>query len=434
MEIVIAGAGRVGFQLAKTLSGAHNVTVIDRNAEALNRLQESLDILALEGNVEDPRTYRKLVDSRIDLFIAVTDLDDANLIASLIVGDAVEVSRKIIRLRNAFFDRSSIREKLEIETAVFPFALTSGTVAALLEYPRANNVKSFPDTPLKLISLRAGSAASRIAERRDEYTVVGIERGRHFFVPQAAETIEAGDLVYLFGEEKSIRLLCAKKHGEAAHIARCVVFGAGELGIAVAGALLAAGVDVKMIDKDPRRCDAADEMLGGRAMTISCKYGSAEIFDEEGLGNADMAVAATDDDEYNVVKCLEAREHGIDKVVAVNNEPEYYNLMHDLGIVVVRGPKMSAYNAIMENIFAGGVVMERRFCGGKGVILIRHADAPLAPRGRRARPPAGAAAKMLVVEGSRRYDYDGTVPAGAMLVVFAAQDDAPQIKAWLHGL
>jgi trk system potassium uptake protein TrkA len=115
MNIIIAGAGKVGFNLARTLSHAHNVTVIDRNAEALQRLQESLDILPVHGNIEDPQTYRKLIDHEADLFIAVTNLDEANLISTLIVDDQIQVERKIIRLRNQFFSRSSVLEKLGVD-------------------------------------------------------------------------------------------------------------------------------------------------------------------------------------------------------------------------------------------------------------------------------------------------------------------------------
>jgi len=100
MDIIIAGAGRVGFNLSRTLSIGHNVTVIDQNSEALRRLQESLDILPINGDIEDPLTYKKLIDKRADLFIAVTDVDEANLISTLIVDDTIDVKRKLIRLKN----------------------------------------------------------------------------------------------------------------------------------------------------------------------------------------------------------------------------------------------------------------------------------------------------------------------------------------------
>jgi trk system potassium uptake protein TrkA len=267
MNIIIAGAGRVGFQLARALSAAHNVTVIDRNAEALKRLQESLDILPVNGDIEDPLTYHKLIEKEADIFIAVTDMDEANIISTLIAGDSVNIKRKFIRLRNEFFAKSSIREKLEISDAIFPLHLTSETVQLLFSYPRANNVKSFAYTDFKLISVRVTGLNKSMTLKPEGYAVVGIERENSFLMPEANEVeILPGDLVYFFGDESGIRELCNKIETEAPeNIEKCVVFGAGDLGVAIARKLIEYGKDVKLVEKDLLNCEQADEMLEGEA-------------------------------------------------------------------------------------------------------------------------------------------------------------------------
>ena len=438
MDIIIAGAGRVGFNLARTLSIGHNVTIIDRNADALHRLQESLDILPIHGDIEDPHTYRKLIDREADLFIAVTDTDEANLISTLIVDDIIEVKRKIIRLRNEFFDKSSIREKLGISKAIFPLHLTSETVAMLLEYPKANNVKSFQQTSFKLISVRASGIDEPIVLHPEGYDVIGIERGKSFFISDHDTPIEPDDLVYLFGEESKIRTLCQKFETETPRtIERCVVFGAGDLGIAIARKLIEHGKDVKLIEKDLALCERADEKLEGEVMTLSCKYGTGELFEEEGLEHADMMIAATDNDEYNIIKCLEAHEHGIHKVIAVNNEREYYNLMHSLGIVVVRGPKMSAYNAILESIYSSSVIMERRFCGGKASIFLRKVFQNSHLISQKIRPPKmKKGVRLFLVRGERLLPFDEpmVIEEGDTVVGFVADEDAPKLKVWFYEL
>lgn len=438
MDIIIAGAGRVGFNLARTLSIGHNVTIIDRNAEALHRLQESLDILPIHGDIEDPQTYRKLIDKEADLFIAVTDTDEANLISTLIVDDIIDVKRKVIRLRNAFFDKSSIREKLSIDKAVFPLELTSETVAMLLEYPKANNVKSFRHTAFKLISVWATSLKEPVRLERDGFDIVGIERGKRFFVPDDDTLVEPHDLVYLFGDEKRIRELCRKFDTETPRsIDRCIVFGAGDLGIAIARKLIENGKEVKLIEKDMKLCETADEKLEGEAMTISCKYGTSELFEEEGLGYADMMIAATDNDEYNIIKCLEAQEHGIHKVVAVNNEREYYNLMHSLGIVVVRGPKMSAYNTILESIYSSSVIMERKFCGGKATIFLRKVFQNSHLVGKKIKPSKlreGVRLYLLRKDALIRFDEPLVMEEGDVIVGFTTEENAPKLKVWFYGL
>ncbi|WP_456381323.1 NAD-binding protein [Hydrogenimonas sp.] len=438
MNIIIAGAGRVGFNLARTLSIGHNVTIIDRNAEALHRLQESLDILPVHGDIEDPQTYRKLIDRSADLFIAVTDTDEANLISTLIVDDTIDVERKVIRLRNAFFAKSSIREKLSIDKTVFPLDLTSETVVMLLEYPKANNVKSFRHTAFKLISVWATSLKEAVRLETDRFDIVGIERGKRFFVPDRETLVEPHDLIYLFGDEEKIRALCRQFDTETPRsIDRCIVFGAGDLGIAIARRLIENGKDVKLIEKDMKLCETADELLEGEAMTLSCKYGTSELFEEEGLEYADMMIAATDNDEYNIIKCLEAQEHGIHKVVAVNNEREYYNLMHSLGIVVVRGPKMSAYNAILESMYSSGVIMERKFCGGKATIFLRNVFRHSHLIDQKVKPPKmKEGIKLYVIRHNELIDFTEPllIEEGDVIVGFTAEEDAPKLKVWFYGL
>ncbi len=441
MDIIIAGAGRVGFNLARTLSIGHNVTVIDRNAEALQRLQESLDILPLHGDIEDPLTYRKLIDKEADLFIAVTNMDEANLISTLIADDTIRVKRKFIRLKNTFFAKSSFKEKLGIDQAIFPMSLTSKTVESLLRYPKANNVKTFRYTGMKLISVRATAITEPMRLDTDipdgAYAVVGIERDKKFFIPSVPE-IEPDDLVYLFGEVSAIRALCDKLESEAPRsIERCVIFGAGDLGIEIAKILIDYGKEVKLIDKNVQQCEIADEKLEGEAIAISCKYGTAPLFEEEGLGNADMMIAATDNDEYNIIKCLEAKEHGIHKVVSVNNEIEYYNLMHTLGIVVVRGPKTSAYNAILESIYSAGVVMERKFCGGKATIFLRKVFPDSKLIGQRISPPKlkpNTAAYLIRTDKLLPLTEPLIAREDDIFVIFAEESAAPSLKVWIYGL
>lgn len=88
---------------------------------------------------------------------------------------------------------------------------------------------------------------------------------------------------------------------------------------------------VKIIEKDLHLCEVADEVLQGKVSVINSKYSSNDLFEDENLSNADIFIAASNNDEFNIIKCLEAKEKGINKVVAINNDLEYYQLMHSIG-------------------------------------------------------------------------------------------------------
>ena len=183
MDIIIAGAGRVGFKLAQILSLKHNIVIIDKNKEALSRLAESIDVMAIYGNIEDPDTYQALMDRSFDIFIAVTDNDEANILSTLIADDTIDVDKKIIRLRNPYFAKSTIAQKLGIYEAVFPFIEAARSIQQLLEFPKAHNVKKFIFTTHSLISVAAQELeVEHIGQIEDaRLKVVGIERQKFFY-------------------------------------------------------------------------------------------------------------------------------------------------------------------------------------------------------------------------------------------------------------
>jgi len=437
MNIVIAGAGKVGYRLAKTLLERHSVTVVDENAEALERLQESLDILPVHGNIENPDTYRKIIDKNVDLYIAVTNSDEANLLSILVAEDALDIERKFIRLRNVSYSSTYIQQRLGIDEIFYPLNLTASSIISLLKYPYANNVKGFQYTDMKLISVRVVGGLDSYEGNRRKVAIVGIERDGNFFVPDYEEIPMEGDLLYLFGNGVDIGLYCMDIGCDVStRIERCAIFGAGDLGINIASSLLEHGVDVKIVEKSPELCNRADEILAGGAMTLSCKYGMEDIYDEE-LYGADMIISATGNDEYNIVKCLEAREHGIGKLLAINNDLEHYKVMHSLGIIAVRGPKVNAYNTIIESIESNGIVMERRFCGGDARVFMRKIFEGSELDGKkRALPSRLKKCRAIVVRGEEMIPLsnDTILEYDDVITLFCEEGEANRAREWIDGL
>lgn len=376
MDIMIAGAGTVGYSLAQTLSYKHSVIVIDKDIKKLDKLEEHIDLLTLQGDIENPKIYQNLNLECVDLFIAVTNSDEANLLATLIVEDVVEVKKKIVRLKNDGFLKSHVLKKLSIDYAVFPDITTANKVKALFAFPKANNVKMFHQTKHKLVSIRVQLDAQLLYNVRDfnqeSAFIVGIERGKTFFVPETEEPICKDDLVYLFGDIETIKAISNKLDDKMpSSIRKIAIFGANTLAQKIAKALIDKNLEIKMIEKDINRCKRASEVLHGKVTIINSAYEEQRLFEEEGLKNADMIIAAGHNDEKNIVKCMEAKEYGIQKVVAVNNDKAYYPLMHKMGIVVVRGSKAGAHYAILEKISSNYIVTQRHFCGGRGVLFMR---------------------------------------------------------------
>jgi len=438
MNIIIAGAGKVGFNLAKTLCIGHNVTIIDKNSEALDRIQESLDILPLRGDVEDSKTYAGFTDKDIDLFIAVTNIDNVNLISVIMAEAVLNIDRKFVRLQKHFFHDSNIQTKLGIDKLIFPIQLTSQTISSLLEYPKANNVKFFKYTDYKLISVMVSSHFIPQSFHSKNYAIVGIERKKEFFIPTDSDhEILPNDLVYFFGDEDEIRTLCQQLElGTSQDIQRCVVFGGEALGVSITKELLRVGRDVKLVESNFELCEKADEALGGKADIINSKYRSHDVFEDEDLDSADIFIAATNNDEFNIIKCLEAKEQGIAKVVAINNEMEYYNLMHSLGIIVVRGPKISAYNTIIEEISSTGVVIQKSYCGAKAVIFMRKVFRSSGLVHKKIKPLSVKRSSLFYMRDEKLYALDEKIvlEENDLIIAFAPTKESMKVKQWIYEL
>ena len=436
MQIIIAGAGKVGFLLAKTLSIGHNVTIIDKNEAALRRIQESLDILPLRGDAEESATYERFKEERIDLFIAVTNIDNVNLIATMIATSVLSIERTFVRLQRRFQEAFIIKERLGVDKVIFPINLAAKGVASLLHYPKANNVKLFKYTKHKLVSIRVSQAFKSATIISDYFIKVGIERDKSFFIPQKETPVQAGDLLYLFGDETHIKKVCKKLEYDTRAIERCVVYGGGDLGVLIAQSLIEMGRSVKVIEKDLALCERADELLGGKASVINAKYDAHELFEEENLDRADLFIATSDNDEFNIIKCLEAKERGIKKIVAINNDMEYYNLMHAQGIVVVRGPKISAYNKIMEEVSSSNIVIQKWFCGQKAVVFMRKIFADSHLIDKKIKPLAKTDVKLAYIrdERLRRFEESIDLQEGDIIVAFGASQESAKLKRWIYGL
>ncbi len=436
MEIIIAGAGSVGFNLAKTLSVEHNIVLIDKNKETLNRISESLDIMPLYGHVENPEVYQNLLDKHYDIFISVTNSDEANLFATLMADDILNVNKKIIRLHNTYFSKSSIAERLGIDEVIFPYTTTAQSVKLLLDFPKANNVKNFRFLPHKLISIYVKQSTIHSVKEinSQQQVVVGIERDKSFFVPNDEELLEEGDLIYLFGSDENICSLSQELNQKSPQkISKIAIFGANTLGVEIAKVFLETKSDVKIVEKDETLCREATEILKNRATIIHSRYIADTIYNEENVKHADLIISTSRSDEENIIRCLEAKEYNIPKTIAINNDTNFYDLMHKLGIVTIRGPKTMTYYGILERIFSNETIRERHYCGARGSIFMRKVTFVSQ---KETIPIEEQESRLFLVRGGAIVPFNEPqlLNVGDIIILFTPTNGAQKVKNWMQTL
>ena len=378
MQVIIAGAGRVGYNIAKHLMVNNSVTVIDQNEYAIQNIQESLDVLGICGNIENPHTYLG-INPQVDLFIAVTDTDEVNLLSSLIIDNIATVKKKIIRLKNNFFASDLIKAKLNISETIVPSYEAAQPFKYLVDFSHAHNAKAFDYTKALLISIRLKEdfeprmISTFVGEISGKVAVAGIERNKKFYVPKVSETLLPKDLVYFFAFPNaiiSLRSMVCELNEPMSPIKNCVIFGADTLGVEIAKVLLKKGIEVQIMDKNIELCRKASFELKNKATVLKTNYDADHITDKTRF-DTDMFIAATKNDEYNITKCIEAKQRGIKKIVGINNDIAYSSLMRNLNIEVVRGEKINAFYSILEKIQSSQIIIQKKFCGGEGDALLR---------------------------------------------------------------
>jgi trk system potassium uptake protein TrkA len=373
VNILIAGAGKVGYNLAKNLSVNNDVIIIDENKNALEMLKESLDIMTIQGNIKDANVY-KAIDKKIDFFIVVTNNDEVNLISTIVVEGVLDVEKVIVRLTDISYISANFQEKLKIDRLVFPYRLSAASVAKLTEYPKANNVKDFPLSDYILVSLNVKSSTIfKVFEINEkEVIAIGVQRDEKFLFLRENDIIQENDLLYIFGDRQKLKHIINKIDTISPNqINNILIYDANELGIEIAKILSELDLNVKILEKDEKLATNAAHILGENVTIINSSYEDEEMMINEGLHYSDVAIAASLKDESNIIKSLQAKQLGIKKIITIHNNLNYYSLMHSLKLSTIRGPKIVAYYEIIEEIDSRFLIYERFFLGGEGKIFIR---------------------------------------------------------------
>jgi trk system potassium uptake protein TrkA len=441
LNIVIAGAGKVGYFLAQELMVDNEVTIIDSKDVAIQNIEETLDVLCIHGDVEDPYTYRN-IQKDIDLFVAVTDTDEVNLLSCLIIDNIVNVKEKIVRLKNNFFINDNIKKKLGISTMITPALNVAENFNYLVDFPHVNNVKIFDYTKALLLSIRAHEKfepvmiSTFISKFDNKIIIAGIERGNKFSIPGEFDMILPNDLIYFLtfpGVVNEIREnICNKLDKQA--IKNCIIYGANQLGIEISKVLAKKGLNIKLIDKNIENCQHANTILKNSVEVVKSNYDLDAVV-ENSTNDINVFIAATTDDEFNIIKCIEAKQKGIEKVIGIYNNKQYAILMRKLEIEVIRGEKMNAYYTILEKINATSNIIQKAFCGGDGTVCLRRIfpDSKLI----NTKPPISAKAndkgRFYIIRDKKFYLYIDIekIEEEDIIVAFMQKKDTSLVANWL---
>ena len=365
MKIIILGAGQVGRTAAYHLAReeANEVTVVDVNDELLRDLQDRLDIRTLVGSGAYPSILETAGARDADIFIALTNSDEVNMVACQIVWSMFNKdATRIARIRSSDFTRHTKLFAAEdrafaVDVPISPEQLVTDHVVRLIEYPGALQVLDFADGRVRLVGVRAlhGGALvgqqlkqlSRHIEGRDA-RVAAIYRGGQSVKPEGNTVIEHGDEIFFIAAREDIRLVMNEMQKLEDPVSRIVIAGGGNIGFRLAQRLEVQH-HIKLIERDPKRARRISEQLSN-TIVLNGDAADEELLLEENIDSADIFCAVTNAEEANILSAMLAKRLGCHKVMALINRPAYAELMESGSIDVALSPQQVTIGSLLAHV------------------------------------------------------------------------------------
>ena len=378
MNIIICGAGRVGFTIAKQLSEqGHSITVIDQSSEDIQKIDEALDVKAIVGKATYPSILEKANATEADMIIAVTRNDEINMVICQIAFSIFNIPKKIARIRsqdylNPKFTRVYNKENLPIDVIISPEIEIAKSIQRKLEAPGALDSVPFADNKIRLLEILINDNCKLINIQLNELTkkhpnldanIIGIIRDDKFLIPKKNDDIKKNDKIYvIINSSQMAETLEAFGHNEKIS-KKILIVGGGNIGFNLAKNLEETldSARVKIVEKDKDRAEFLANELNN-TIVINGNGLDEEVLIEANLEEAETVLALTNDDEDNLMVSVLVEKFAQDeksiedkRTMALINKPNYSLLQNSLKIDDLIDPRMNTVSSILKHIHKGTI-------------------------------------------------------------------------------
>lgn len=373
MKIIIAGAGEVGFHLAKLLSfESQDITLIDTSRDSLAYADTHLDIRVIRGDATSISVLKDAKVSRTDLVIGVTSSETTN-ITVCVLAKQLGAKRTIARISNSEFIENKDEvgfTKFGIDELISPESLASSEIELLLNQSGFNDTYEFEDGALTMIGLQLSRTAAFVGKSVREvaaqfpnlkYVPIAIQRfgTQYTLIPRGDTQFKEGDQVYFTTTRdgvEEIYKLTGKVKEDIKHV---MILGGGRIGYKTASDLCQAKFNVKLIEGNKEKAfEIADDIPN--CLVINGDGRNVELLEEESIKDMDAFISVTGNSETNIMSCLVAKSKGVKKTIALVENMDYFQLSHSIGIDTLINKKLLAANNIFRHVRKGDIVAMTR--------------------------------------------------------------------------
>ncbi len=441
MEIVIVGAGKLGYKLAETLvSEDNNIHIVDLNDKALQKVVNRLDVLTLNGNGAQLQVLEELDLKKKDLIVAVTSEDETNITICLMAKE-LGCPKAVARVRSPEYANQIefLKSRMGIDFITNPELDTAVDIARYVLRGYAAHMESFADgrvglfdVPMQALPDLAGKRLAEINVFRN-ILISAISRGGKVLVPSGETVLQPEDILYLIGKRETVTAFTRDLPvlGERRTTRRVMILGGGRAGFYLAQRLAASALDVKIIEWDRSRCDYLAENLRN-TLVICGDCTELDLLQDEGLSEMDALVSLTGNDEENLMLALLGKQQGVPKVVAKVSRSNFVPIIERLGIDRAVNPVLISAGEIVRFIQGGQIASLSLLFGGQAEVmeLIVSENAPIIGiELYRAKVPQGMIIGAIVRSGEIFIPHGGSVvEKDDRVIVFCLQKELPALQ------
>ena len=372
MNIIICGAGRVGYTIAKQLSDQnHSITIIDQSSEDIQKINDSLDVKAIVGKATYPSVLEKANADEADMIIAVTRNDEINMLICQIAFSIFSVPKKIARIRsqdylNTKFSKLYNKENLPIDVIISPEIEIANSLQRKLEAPGALDNVPFADNKIRLVEILINNDCPLIKIKLNDLTkkypkleanILGVIRNEKFIILKKYDVMVENDKAYVIINASQMQLtLSAFGHNEKISN-KILIIGGGNIGFNLAKNIEKSfdSARIKIIEKSKDRAEFIANELNN-SIIINGDALDEDVLSEANLDEIETVLALTNDDEDNLMVSVLVEKFSKDKrTMSLINKPNYALLQNSLKIDDLIDPRMNTVSSILKHVHKGSI-------------------------------------------------------------------------------
>ncbi|MDR3237566.1 MAG: Trk system potassium transporter TrkA [Spirochaetia bacterium] len=381
MLIVILGAGVVGTQIASQLiEEGKDVVIIERNKERAKYVSARLDCIVINEEGTNIASLKNADMDKADIFISVTNSDEVNMIAcALVASEFGNVKTKIARVRNLDYSETKIIDKpfFGIDYVVNTEVETARKIAHTVALGAASDVVLFENTDLQMRNIQVAEDSlfkdKQIKDLhnyiKEPFLIAGIVSNNSFVIPSGDTVINKDDILYLLSSPYDFaKMFAHSDRRKSKRISSIILAGGGEIGFLVCRYLANTGRKITLIEIDYELCKVLAEKFPD-VLVINADISAEETFTEENLGSYDLIIAATDNQELNILTSVYAKHIGVKHSISLVTNSNYIPIAAQLDIDSTISTKLSTVDAIMKYIRKGDIKSVNSIFDGKAEVI-----------------------------------------------------------------